>query len=277
MRYLDWPLEVSIETLAKCNAACVFCPYPTLDRQGEKMPDEMLDRIIEELKSHPHPFIISPFKVNEPFLDKRLLPFCRKVEAELPNAMLRLFSNGSALTEKHLREVNELEQVYHLWVSLNTHEPDEYRRVMSLDFGRTTANLDRLHTMVAMKQFRHPVVLSKVMQGKRRAQIDEEFVQYCVDRWPLFEVFTIKRDAWLGNIETDDAPVPDAPCGRWNELSITATGVVSLCCMDGKAEFPIGDLRTQTLYEVYNAPAYRERREKQLSRLQVEPCSGCNY
>lgn len=277
MKYLDWPLEISIETMAKCNAACVFCPYPTLDRQGEKMPDEMLDRIVEELKQHPHRFIVSPFKVNEPFLDKRLLPFCRKIMAELPNAMLRLFSNGSALTEKHLREVDKLERVYHLWVSLNTHDPEEYAAIMSLDFERTAANLDVLHSMIARKEFRHPVVVSKVMQGKKRGESDEAFILYCLDRWPLFNAFTIKRDSWLGNIEADDAPVPDAPCGRWNELSITATGVVALCCMDGKAEHPIGDLRTQSLYEVYNSPAYRERREKSLSRLEVPVCSGCNY
>jgi hypothetical protein len=276
-RYLDWPLEVSIETLAKCNAACVFCPYPTLDRQGEKMPDEMLDRIVEELKDHPHPFIVSPFKVNEPFLDKRLLPFCRKVMAELPNAMLRLFSNGSALTGKNLCEVDQLERVYHLWISLNTHDPAEYKRVMSLDFDRTTANLDSLHVMKEHGAFRHPVVLSKVMEHAVRELVDEAFIAYCRDRWPLFEVFTIKRDSWLGNVEIDARPIPDAPCGRWQELSITATGVVSLCCMDGKAEHPIGDLRTQSLFEVYNSREYRERRVKNLSRLEVPVCSGCNY
>ena len=276
-KYLDWPMEVSIETLAKCNAACVFCPYPTLDRQGEKMPDAMLDRIVEELKDCPHRFIISPFKVNEPFLDKRLLPFCRKVMAELPNAMLRLFSNGSALTEKHLRQVNDLERVFHLWVSLNTHDPEEYKRVMSLDFERTAANLDRLHAMMARKEFGHPVVVSKVMEGKKRSIPDEAFVLYCLDRWPLFDVFTIKRDSWLGNIDADEAPIPDAPCNRWNELSITATGVVALCCMDGKAEYPIGDLNMQTFYEVYNLSVYRERWEKQMSRLDVPVCSGCNY
>lgn len=275
--YLDWPFEVSIETLAKCNAACVFCPYPTLDRQGEKMPDDMLDRIVEELKDHPHKFVISPFKVNEPFLDKRLLPFCRKVMAELPNAQLRLFSNGSALTGKKLCEVDQLERVTHLWVSLNTHDPAEYAKVMSLDFERTTANLDSLHVMKEHGAFRHPVVVSKVMQGRRRSLVDEAFMAYCNDRWPLFQAFTIKRDSWLGNIDSDDAPIPDAPCSRWYELSITATGVVSLCCMDGKAEFPIGDLRTQSLFEVYNSPAYRERRVKNLSRLEVHPCSGCNY
>ena len=112
--YLDWPHEVSIETLARCNASCTFCPYTTMERIGEKMPDEMLDRIIEELKDHPHPFILAPFKVNEPFLDKRLIPFLQRCNAELPKAVLRIFTNGSALTSKHIRDVAYLDNVLHL-------------------------------------------------------------------------------------------------------------------------------------------------------------------
>ena len=74
--------------------------------------------------------------------------------------------------------------------------------------------------------------------------------------------------------------VPDAACWRWWELSITATGVVSHCCMDGEAAYPIGDIREQSLLEIYNAPFWRERREKLLSRKVLDdrsPCSKCTY
>ena len=64
--YLDYPQEVHIETLALCNAKCSFCPYPTMDRQGDRMPDELIDKIIDDLKAIPSslPFNVSPFKVN---------------------------------------------------------------------------------------------------------------------------------------------------------------------------------------------------------------------
>lgn len=275
--YAEWPHEISIETFAKCNAACVFCPYPTLERQGAKMSDEMIDRIIEELKQHPHPFMIAPFKVNEPFLDKRLIPLCRRINDELPNAHLRLFSNGSALTAKNLAEVASLSRVVHLWISLNEHRAKEYRETMSLDFARTAANLDTLHAMVEFGEFEHPVMISKVMSDDVALPLDYEFRAYVADRWPLFGVHLIKRDSWLGFIEGNDRPVPDAPCSRWYELNITAEGIVSLCCMDGRAEYPIGDLNKQTLSEVYNSPKYRERRNGQVSRLTVPVCQTCNY
>jgi MoaA/NifB/PqqE/SkfB family radical SAM enzyme len=275
--YLDWPHEVSIETFSKCNASCGFCPYTTLERIGTKMPDEMIDRIIEELKDHPLPFIISPFKVNEPFLDKRLVPICRKINVELPKARLRLFSNGSALTQNHIEEVASLDRVVHLWISLNEHEAGPYQKTMGLEFERTAANLDMLHTYKEADELPHDVVISKVMGGVRPTVRDHEFVKYVDGRWPLFSWHLIKRDSWLGYVEPNDAPVPDAPCGRWYELSICADGKVSLCCMDGKAGFSLGDLNYQSLFEVYNHPAYRQRRVRNMSRKNVTPCASCNY
>jgi len=276
--YLDWPHEISIETYSKCNAACTFCPYPTLERQGTKLSDDLIDRIIEELKDHPHPFIISPFKVNEPFLDKRLIPICRKIEAELPQAWLRLFTNGSALTERHIREVSGLQRIVHLWISLNEHRPTEYASLMSLSFERTAANLDRLHQAVA-DGFPHEVVVSRVMSGGCKPDADDDaFAQYMQDRWPLFQPWLIKRDGWIDYISQNDAPVPATTCVRWYELSIMANGKVAMCCMDGEGKYQLGDLNKQTLFEVYNGRQWRNRRLLESSRLDVgKPCSGCNY
>lgn len=275
--YLEWPYEISLETYTRCNAACTFCPYTTLDRIGTKMPDELIDRIIDELKAHPLPFIFAPFKVNEPFLDKRLIPICRKVNAELPNARLRLFTNGAALTDKHIKGVAGLERVLHLWISLNSHEPDEYERLMSMPFERTAANLDRLHTAVADGKFPHPVQVSKVAVNGINAPDAVAFREYVETRWPLFKAFIIKPDGWLGDIPLASGPVPSAPCGRWFEMSITATGKAALCCMDGRADYSPGDLNEQTLFEVYNNPALRVVRETMADRAVLHPCATCSY
>lgn len=274
--YLDWPYEISIETFAKCNASCTFCPYTTLERIGVKMPDELIDSIIEELKDHPHPFLISPFKVNEPFLDKRLIPICRKINAELPNAILRLFSNGSALTEKHIDEVATLKRVTHLWISLNEYEAEAYKATMGLDFERTVANLDLLHEKKAAGLFPWDVMISRVRQALIPNEADRAFSKFVQDRWPLFGVHLIKRDSWLGFTEPNDPEVPDAPCSRWFELSVMATGKVSLCCMDGEGAYQIGDIK-DGVFATYNAPHWRERRLKMLSRKGISPCSTCNY
>lgn len=266
--FLDYPIEVSIETLALCNARCTFCPYPTLDRKGTRMSDETLDRLVNELISWKRPVYFSPFKVNEPLLDKRTIPLCERINREAPDVVLRLFTNGAALTPKNIQQIANLKKVAHLWVSLNSHIPEEYERVMGLDFEQTAKRLDYLHS----QPFPHTVVLSTV------GYPNEEFRYYCFERWPNFESVAIKRDSWLGYTDAQRTDVPDTPCSRWFELSIMATGKSALCCMDSTGEHGHGDVGTQTLLEIYNTPAWRERREKLLSRREVaSPCAGCTY
>lgn len=273
--YLDWPSEVSIETYTKCNASCTFCPYVTLERIGNRMPDEMIDRIIDELKDHPAEFVISPFKVNEPLLDKRFTSICRKINAELPQAYLRLFTNGSALTDRYISEIASFDRVMHLWISLNDHDPVRYNETMGLDFERATANLDALWSAKENGHFPHNVVISKVRESNER---DAEFIEYVKARWPSFSTMLIKKDAWIGYTSSDTGEVPDKPCGRWFEVNIMSDGKVALCCMDGTGEHSIGDLNKNTLFEVYNQRQQRERRRFMLSRLSAgSPCNGCTY
>ena len=147
--YLDQPNEVSLETLAKCNAACSFCPYPTLDRIGTKMPDDLIHRLIDEMSEFRQPFALSPFKVNEPLLDRRLIPICEEFNRKVPQGFLRIFTNGTALTDENINAVNRLGNVIHLWVSLNSHIPDDYERLMGISWKRTTDRLDALHRSAA--------------------------------------------------------------------------------------------------------------------------------
>jgi hypothetical protein len=72
--------------------------------------------------------------------------------------------------------------------------------------------------------------------------------------------------------------VPDAPCHRWFDLSIISTGEVAMCCMDGEAKYPKGNVCTDHVLAVYNQPRLRELRESLVSRLAAgEPCSRCTY
>jgi radical SAM protein with 4Fe4S-binding SPASM domain len=145
---------------------------------------------------------------------------------------------------------------------------------MGLDFARTCARLDHLHGEVEAGRFGHKVVVSKVEDD---AESDAAFMAFARDRWPRFDPFRIKRDGWLGYVEPGSPRIPDLPCGRWFELSVMATGKVALCCMDGTGEYAIGDVNEQSLAEIYNAPGWRARRERMISRRGIHPCSTCTY
>lgn len=272
--YLDYPAAVHLETWTQCNAACDFCPYVTLDRLGNKMPDELIEKILCDLEDIPktHQFFFSPFKVNEPFLDKRMLPLLEDINKRLPNAILTLFSNGAPLTRKKIKRIAKLKNVRHLWISLNEHRPREYEAVMQIPLAMTVKRLDALHEM----EFPHKVVISRVCD---KTPIDKEFVMRVKNRWPRFEPVLIKRDAWISSIEHDAiaTEVPVTKCNRWWEIEITSTGRTALCCMDGHAQYSIGDVSKKHVLEVYNSPDYKRMRVGSKTRQAYSPCNGCTY
>src|SRR5262245_58671800 len=276
--YLDYPQEVHIETLALCNAKCSFCPYPTMDRQGDRMPDELIDKIIDDLRSIPPtlPFNISPFKVNEPLLDKRIFAVCDKIVSQLPNAQLRLFTNGSPLTPKLIERIAEIRRLNNLWVSLNEVDAEAYEKLMQLPLERTLRNLDLLHQLLQQKKFPHHVVVSRVLDGSDR---DQAFLNFVKQRCPLFQPFMIGTGNSSGQVSVgQNRRVPSVGCWRWYEVSIMASGKVALCCMDGEGKHVIGDVNSQSVLEIYNAPADRKMRQFPFSRkAAAAPCDTCIY
>jgi len=274
---LDYPVAVHLETWTQCNAACNFCPYPTLDRKGNKMSGALIEKILTDLEDIPkqQPFYFSPFKVNEPFLDKRLIPMLEDVNQRLPNAIIRLFSNGTPITEKKLDRIAKLKNVSHLWISLNDHRPKEYEEVMQLPLHKTLKKLDLLHRK-KLEWFPHNVIISRVCD---LTEADIEFESWANDRYPAFSVILIKRESWLDfhDHAAIEKEVPASNCMRWNEIDITSSGVVSLCCMDGRAQYPIGDVSKDHVLEVFNSPGYRRMREGAFNRQAYDPCKRCTY
>lgn len=277
--YLDYPSYVDIETLAVCNAACTFCPYPNIERQGTRMPDQMIEKIIEDLTEIPPNvrFDIAPYKVSDPFIEKRLLDIIGLVDQKLPNATISLISNGSTMTEKALKRLADQSNINYLRLSLNDHRKAEYEMLMSLPFERTLDRLDMLHKMIEKGSFPHTVVVNRVMEGNRH---DIDFMNFCKDRYPLMRAGLSARNDWIGSIdEESSSPVtPNIACKRWYTMSIIATGDVCLCCMDGNGEWLIGNVKENSVLDIYNSKRYRNLREHTRSRINAaSPCNECTY
>lgn len=274
--YLDYPAHVHLETLSLCNARCSFCPYPGLERRGHRMPDALIDKILGDLQDIPRilPVQVSPFKVNEPFLDTRLFDILAAIEAKLPQATITLTTNASPVTEATLDRLALVRNLGYLWISVNDHRPAEYEATMGLPWTRTRERLAMIHARRAAGALTCRIVLSRVGDG---TPADAEFCDWVVRHYPGFEPSVFQRGGWLGQVETATGAVPNVGCVRWFDISITATGTVAHCCMDGRAAWPIGDVNRQHVLEIYNGPSYRALRERTLTRLDAAPCRTCTF
>jgi uncharacterized Fe-S cluster-containing radical SAM superfamily protein len=277
--YLEYPALVHMETVAVCNAACTFCPYTELDRKGTRMSDALIEKIIDDLTDIPRDlkFHLSPYKVSDPFLESRLFDILARVNEKLPNAGISLITNGSALTERNIDQLTRVRNITYLSVSLNFCDPVEYEEVMKLPLERTLARLEILNRKHAEGKIDFPLRITRVSVS---SEADRLFLQWCKERYPAFRISILPRNDWIGVIDVGNfaSQVPDVPCHRWFDLSITATGVVAMCCMDSKAEYPKGDVNRQHVLEIYNQPWLRNLREQLMSRRAAGgPCERCTY
>jgi hypothetical protein len=277
--YLDYPILVHLETVTVCNAACNFCPYPTVARKGNRMSDTLIEKVIDDLTDVPPdlPFLLAPYKLSDPFLEHRLFDIIELVGRKLPGAQVSLITNGAALTDKKVVQLSRCSNIAYVNVSLNSCDEVEYEEVMKLPLARTLERLTGLHLRAVAGEIPFPVRLTRV-SGTHAD--DVRWLQWCAMSFPKFVPQIIPRNDWIGDVPNAlvDSRVPDAPCHRWFDLSIVSTGEVAMCCMDGEAKYPKGNVNSGNALDIYNQPRLRSLRESLISRTGApEPCNRCTY
>jgi sulfatase maturation enzyme AslB (radical SAM superfamily) len=273
--YVEYPKHVAFETYTQCNAKCSFCVYPDMERIGTLMSMELVDKIILDLQEIPGhiPFQLSPFGVNEPFLDTRIFTILQKITDKLPNASITLTSNATPLNQINIDRLCEFTLEY-LWLSVVDHRKDVYEEKMKLNYDLMLRNLELIHVAKASNKLKTRIVVSRLLDN---TSYDQKFTNFIKERFPLFEVCLWPYSNWLqrtGNQVTEQ--VANIPCEHWFEFRISSTGEVQHCCMDGHVDYPWGNVHTHSVLEIYNQDKYKQLRTSTFSRKQVSPCNTCS-
>src|SRR5205823_500591 len=103
--------RVEIETHAKCNRICSFCPNVVMDRRLNQtlMDSSILDRVFDELESIDYAGQICVARYSEPLTN---LPYLydrlARARSVVPKAQLCIVTNTDYLTPKILDKLCEL-------------------------------------------------------------------------------------------------------------------------------------------------------------------------
>lgn len=93
---------IEIETHNRCTRHCWFCKFgqKSLNPSHRLLPDELIEKIADNLHDLNFRGRISPFGINEPLLDSRIFDIIRLFRSKCPQAFISIASNGDLLTEK---------------------------------------------------------------------------------------------------------------------------------------------------------------------------------
>lgn len=96
---------IQIQTIQGCNLLCSFCPNSYLPQTMKLMDENLYFKIIDQLKEIDYGGRVSPYLMNEPLLDKRLVKLVKYTREQLPKAELTVTTNGLLATKDNLKDL----------------------------------------------------------------------------------------------------------------------------------------------------------------------------
>lgn len=282
MKNSKFPLAVEIQTVSACNAKCVICPHRQVSQElpSGVMSMDLFCRIIDQIDPS-WGCLIVPYLNSEPLLDPLIIPRLRYICSKSGNQAVELSTNVSALTLSKQWAMTGI-RLKELRLSLFGFTEKTHKLMMpGLNWRVVKQNLDSLvrneafrqHIdKISMVQIEHPPVTN---EDVRLAQ------EYC-------EKYSLLFNQWgfldrSGNVErfSNDVHHPvvfgceqNRPLER---MHITFTGDVILCCQDWRWQNVIGNVKHQTILDVWNGDVYDSYRKRVYAgkREQPEICTKC--
>ena len=100
--------HVKIQTNESCTRKCPFCYYgqkKTSDKRGNKLPDKIVYKLLDELSNLNFKGRVGLYEINEPLTDLRIFKFIEYASRKIPKAWHMLISNGDLLTIQSLEKL----------------------------------------------------------------------------------------------------------------------------------------------------------------------------
>ena len=264
--------RVEIETHAKCNRICSFCPNAIMDRRmNNTLADAaMLDRVFDELGSIDYQRQICVARYSEPLTNKPYLyERLASARARAPRAVLAITTNTDYLTAAVLKQLRD--------VGLNTMYMSLYLRdneKWSLELARTYSN--RLAKKLGVRILTQRETPVSVQCTYKYADVElsstcHNWDEYGIDRAGLIQIYS--QQGRLG------------PCrDPFQTFVIDYNGTVTPCCcvrsdLAQHSKFLMGDLSAPdtSIFDVYAGRLAAWRRGVVSFGEKASPCSSCRH
>lgn len=257
--------EARIEISTICNYKCNFCPLNnnSFSRQHTTMSMYLFNKIIEKLRNEANQLTdVTLSGMGEPTVDPDLLD---KIEV-LNNSgyRVRLLTNGSLLNEKIIRKFyEEKHRLESIRFSFHSIDRDVYKKLTGATNFHYDLVVDNIENAIEnRKRSEKPkIIITSDLPTEHETCVDE-LVNYFRDRVDLIEVWKPHNWVdWKNYRKHSDKKLKT--CGRpfYGPLQIQVDGTVNMCCFDFNGDLIIGDLKTQTIDEIFKSESYKRIKE----------------
>lgn len=214
--------------------------------------------------------------LGEPTLDPKLVERVSYIKGLAPGHEVGIYTNGFTMRPDLFDRLKEA-KLDTVIFSLNATDADQHASVMGVPgkYEMVCANIDYARANRGKVRIEVRAVFLPLTWTDRRKQ---SFMQRWGDGSKGGDAWLVYEGNWAGENRTMVAFEPNECCPRAvRQIYVMFDGRVATCCFDPTGKQVFGDLKTQTLREVYASDAYVAFREAHAKNLAdtYEICKGC--
>jgi len=249
--------ELRIEVTTKCNYNCNICPRERLTRAMETMDFELFKYIFDKINTETSQYNTLTFPgMGEPLLDEAIDD--KIIYAKKHNYNILMLTNGSLLTVDRFRRLEDI-GMDSIRVSIYGNSSESYNAMHGISNTDSFLRIKENLTEISRIKTKTSLLLTyNVVDGCNDSAL-ESWIEYWKDKVDLLEVW--RPHNWVDSkdyraVQKDKLKT----CGRPlnTPLQIQVDGTVNMCCFDFDGKLLLGDLRTQTLEEIFESSMFNK-------------------
>lgn len=290
------PFVVYLDPCGACNFRCSFCPCNRSDvlkaERHQMMDWTLFEKILEDLKAFRGQIsVVNLHGFGEPLLNPRIADMARALKESGCCREVRTTTNGSLLDESMSRALIA-SGIDIVQVSVEALSSEDYRELcgVSVEFETILNNVAGFYRLSRINGGT-PKISAKIVSATFRGPEDEarfsELFAPVTDYYSIEDVVPIWSEfaemrAPSVRVQSDDdrGRSPERPAGEicslpFTDLCIHSNGVVGACCLDWKFATQYGDVREESLYDIWNGRRHGEFLCGLLERHPIPFCAAC--
>jgi MoaA/NifB/PqqE/SkfB family radical SAM enzyme len=288
---LGTPFVIFIDPADICNFQCKFCPtgnrtlIKTLRRSAGLMDFNLYRKIIDDICTFDKPLkCLRLYKDGEPLLNPKFPHMIRYAKEQGCALEIDTTTNGSLLNPRMNLELIHagLDRIN---ISVEGVSEDKYLKFSgySINFQKFVDNIrhfyeNRQNCKVCIK------ICGDILTDKEKDSFfdifgdiaDMIFIEHVAPCWPNFEMDGVKPNTKVGIYGQEICEVQVCPYIFYS-LAVNSDGRASLCFLDWSRELLIGDVKKESLKDIWNGSVLLANRKAHLSMKRKDSpfCASC--
>ncbi len=267
------PMNLMIEPTNMCNLRCRMCPQDGLMTREKGMMDfELYKRIIDESKNFV--WCVQLFHTGESLLHPRLPEMIEY--ANQAGMYTVLNTNACLLTEERSFQLIKagLSQIS---FSFDGPTQQAYEQIRTgASYIQVANNIKTFITLKKQQKVRQPYTIIEVIPMEETQTYLSDFLKE-LKTFGADDVRCWGYHDWTHNKSINNHYYPcEYP---YTIMAVYWDGRVGPCCMDYDAKYIIGDVKEQSLSQIWNSLKLQELRAafRNKSYSRIEPCQNCSF